>query len=96
MAVAGAFLTTFAQVAGVELGSVNITCNVVIAGWTDAGRLGDVVPAIPAGRLARLGDIVGAIAYLTSPVASYVTGATLVVDGGFTVSKVGGGSPLLH
>ncbi len=37
---------------------------------------------VPAGRIGRPEDIGSAVAYLVSPGASYVTGQTLVVDGG--------------
>lgn len=41
---------------------------------------------IPLGRFAEPGEIAGAIAFLCSPLASYVTGHILVVDGGYTIS----------
>lgn len=40
---------------------------------------------IPLGRVARPEEIVGAILYLLGGEASYTTGATLVVDGGYTI-----------
>jgi 3-oxoacyl-[acyl-carrier protein] reductase len=43
-----------------------------------------VGPGIAVGRYGRAEEIAGAVAYLASPEAAYVTGAELVVDGGFT------------
>ena len=94
-AMAGAFLTTFAQVGGIEMATQNVTCNTVVAGWTGESAPVDMTAGIPAGRYATVDDIVRAIAHLASADAGYVTGATLTVDGGFVVSKSGGGSPLL-
>lgn len=40
--------------------------------------------AIPLGRLGTIGEIGEAVAFLASPLASYITGQTLSVDGGST------------
>jgi NAD(P)-dependent dehydrogenase (short-subunit alcohol dehydrogenase family) len=48
----------------------------------DARR--DIVDDTPLGRLARPEEIAGAVVYLASDEASFVTGATLTIDGGFT------------
>jgi NAD(P)-dependent dehydrogenase (short-subunit alcohol dehydrogenase family) len=45
-----------------------------------------VADRIPAGRLGRPGDLVGAVVYLASDASAYVTGVTLPVDGGFLIS----------
>lgn len=74
-----------------------IRVNTVAPGWTrtamvDAGIAsgqldGDALAArIPLGRLARPQEIADAVAYLASPQASYITGQTLVVDGGITIN----------
>lgn len=41
--------------------------------------------SIPMNRIAESGELANAVAWLLSNEASYVTGATLVVDGGYTV-----------
>jgi len=75
-----------------ELAGRGVTVNAVAPGFiqsamTDA--LGDVVKEearkrIPAKRLGTAYDVAAAVLFLASPAAAYITGHTLVVDGGIT------------
>ena len=73
-----------------EVGSRNITVNCVAPGFIDTDMTrelnGDqrsaLIANIPLGRLGASEDIAGAVAFLASPVASYITGETLHVNGG--------------
>jgi NAD(P)-dependent dehydrogenase (short-subunit alcohol dehydrogenase family) len=42
--------------------------------------------AVPIGRAGTPEDVAGAVAYLASRAAGYVTGATITIDGGLTIS----------
>ncbi|MDE2260079.1 MAG: 3-oxoacyl-ACP reductase FabG [Betaproteobacteria bacterium] len=77
-----------------ELGSRGVTVNCVAPGFieTDMTRgLEDsqhqaLLASIPIGRLGQPEDVAYAVAYLASPLAAYVTGATLHVNGGMLMS----------
>jgi len=91
-ATAGGFLTTLAQVAAVELGPKGVTFNVVAPGFVGDERF---VEGTPVGRPTKGEDVAEACAFLASEGAAGVTGAVLAVDGGFSITKSAGGSPLL-
>ncbi len=66
-------------------GIANDLNRAVIAGTP---RGDQVLARTPQGRFGSVEEVVGAALYLASPAASFVTGHTLVVDGGFTVRGV--------
>ena len=47
-----------------------------------AAHRGGMVAAIPLGRLETPQDVAGVVSFLASPHAGYVTGQSIVVDGG--------------
>jgi 3-oxoacyl-[acyl-carrier protein] reductase len=89
-AAAKAGLAGFSKSLAREIGSRGITVNCVAPGFieTDMTRalaeeqVKKLVENVPLGRLGRVEDVAGAVLYLVSPQASYVTGTTLHVNGG--------------
>jgi len=69
------------------LASEGITVNVISPGHLEnsVDLPEDVVTAIPAGRAGQEVDILGALDYLVSPAADYVTGQNIDVAGGFNL-----------
>jgi len=78
----------------VEWGRHNITVNAVAPTFirtpgteeclADDAFRADVLSQIALGRIGEPMDVAGAVVYLASPAASLVTGATLLIDGGWT------------
>ncbi len=76
-----------------ELGSRGVLCNAVAPGFIDtemtaalpeAARAG-LLAQIALGRLGRPEDVANVVRFLAGPAASYMTGQTLVVDGGMVM-----------
>jgi NAD(P)-dependent dehydrogenase (short-subunit alcohol dehydrogenase family) len=84
----------------VELGPATITVNAVVPGAvaTDSSTLHlsqmpalrqALIEATPAGRFAEPDDVAAVVAFLCSPAAGFVSGTSVVVDGGLSA----GGGP---
>lgn len=80
----------FTKALAKELGSRGVRANVVVPGYVRT-RLTEALPeeatqtmlaATPLGRLGEPEDVAGAVRFLASDEASFITGAVLVVDGG--------------
>jgi 3-oxoacyl-[acyl-carrier protein] reductase len=77
-----------------ELGSRNITVNCVAPGFIETDMTSALpeeqqkalLSQIPLGHLGKPADIAHAVAYLASPLAAYVTGQELHVNGGMFMS----------
>lgn len=52
------------------------------SGWLESAKGADMVAAVPMRRAGRLDELDGPIELLLGPKGSYITGSTLVVDGG--------------
>ncbi|MEZ5571441.1 MAG: SDR family oxidoreductase [Halioglobus sp.] len=92
---AKAGLVQLMKTLGMSWGNLGIRANAVAAGLTRSGLTAPVLDNMPdmvAETLRRQGikrtgvpqDIAGAVLFLTSPAASWITGQTLPVDGGFS------------
>jgi L-rhamnose 1-dehydrogenase len=83
------------QSAAIALGRYGIRCNSVLPGTilTDINKA-DLTPEkmaafnqrVPLGRLGQPEDIAGSVVFLASDMASYITGAEILVDGGMFVN----------
>lgn len=89
-----AYLNAFARGLAVEAGANNVLVNVVEPGLTASDRLMDrlneeqtaaISANFPVPRVGRPKDIAAAVLFLASKEAAYVTGASLLVDGGVSL-----------
>jgi NAD(P)-dependent dehydrogenase (short-subunit alcohol dehydrogenase family) len=66
----------------------DVRVNCISPGWIDAGKGGALTAADhaqhPAGRVGRPEDVAGAVTYLLSEDAGFITGSELILDGGMT------------
>ena len=85
-------LDGFSRALSREVGRIGITVNSVAPGYMktalseglDDKQLDQIVRRTPLGRLCELADIVHLVRFLLSEDAGFITGQTLVVDGGLT------------
>jgi meso-butanediol dehydrogenase / (S,S)-butanediol dehydrogenase / diacetyl reductase len=88
-----AALHMMTQTLAVDLGADGVRVNAVAPGVietpmtaatrSDPARLAGFLRRTPAGRLGQPDEVAAAILFLASPLASYINGTTLPVDGGF-------------
>lgn len=81
-----------------EWGHANVRANSICPGWvktdlnkaywSDQETAARFVQGVPIQRWGEVADIVGAAIWLASDAAAYVTGSTIVIDGGQTVTAV--------
>ncbi|MDX9821123.1 MAG: SDR family oxidoreductase [Syntrophales bacterium] len=93
--IAKAGIEMLTKIMAMELAAANIQVNAVAPGlvrtefsrpfWSNEGLCKMIVKDIPAGRIAEAGDVVHPALFLCSAQADYITGQTILVDGGSSV-----------
>ncbi len=82
------------RVLALEWAGTGVTANAICPGafatemnrqlLNDPAKYQEFVARIPMGRWGELDELAGAVVFLASPAAAYVTGTALFVDGGWT------------
>jgi NAD(P)-dependent dehydrogenase (short-subunit alcohol dehydrogenase family) len=82
-----------ARTMALELGSHQIAVNLIAPGFVDAGLSGKLyreqpglreagMKLVPLGYIITAAEVAAAVMMLCSPAAAYMTGSTLLIDGG--------------
>ncbi len=94
---AKAGIVGMARTLAAEWASRGVRCNVVMPGLIATPKVRALPSAmheamkrsIPLGRIGETEELAGAVTFLLSPAAAYITGTVLRVDGGFGLSTAG-------
>lgn len=79
-----------------ELGPENIQVNAILPGWIltdmtgelpDSTRGDNIVRKTPAGRWGEIHDLAGTAVFLASTASDFVSGVSIPVDGGFSITE---------
>ena len=79
-----------------EFSPYGITCNAVLPGLIETEKVGELPPEIrnaaiehiPAGRTGKPEEVAALVAFLASPLAGYINGAAIPIDGGAALNQV--------
>jgi 3-oxoacyl-[acyl-carrier protein] reductase len=87
-----AALVGFTKSLAREMGTMNVRVNAVLPGFLDTDmtkgmpqrQKDQIIRRTPLGRLGTVDDIIGAVRLLTSDDSRFITGQSIVIDGGLT------------
>jgi NAD(P)-dependent dehydrogenase (short-subunit alcohol dehydrogenase family) len=94
-------MSQFLKTVSIELAEHNINVNMIVPGRIKTRMTEDLIQdknlkeanlrCIPMGRFGLPSDLTGAVLFLTSEASNYITGQTIIIDGGWLAS---GGNPI--